>query len=226
MKVLVVEDEKLMAEVLQSALEEEHYSVSIAFDGNSALDHVERDEFDLIVLDVMLPGINGWEVARKMRQSGHWEPVLMLTARDAAPDIVKGLDAGADDYLTKPFSFDVLFARMRALTRRPSGQKALVLTAGNLVLQVAERRAFRGTREINLTPREFRLLEFLMNQQGRVAQRHAIVDFVWSATETVEANTLDAFVRLLRRKVDAGESVKLIHTARGLGYYIDPVGAE
>lgn len=226
MKVLVVEDEKWMAEVLLAALEEEHYSVSVAVDGNSALDQVEQDDFDLIVLDVMLPGINGWEVARKIRQSGHWEPVLMLTARDSAPDVVKGLDAGADDYLTKPFSLDVLFARLRALTRRPSGTKALVLTAGDLVLRVAERRAFRGAREINLTPREFRLLEFLMNQQGRVAQRRAIVDYVWGASEMVEPNTLDAFVRLLRRKVDGGETIRLIQTIRGLGYSIEPEQTE
>lgn len=226
MRILIVEDEKWMAEVLQSALEEEHYSVAVAHDGNSALDQVKRETFDLVVLDVMLPGINGWEVARKMRQSGHWEPVLMLTARDAVPDLVKGLDAGADDYLTKPFSFDVLFARLRALVRRPSGHRALVLTAGDLVLQVTERRAFRGTREISLTPREFRLLEFLMNQQGRVAQRHAIVDYVWGGKETVEPNTLDAFMRLLRRKVDDGESVKLIHTIRGLGYSVEPAEAK
>lgn len=221
MKVLVVEDEKWMAEVLQSALEEEHYSVFLALDGNSALDQVERDDFDLIVLDVMLPGINGWEVARKMRQSGHWEPVLMLTARDAAPDIVKGLDAGADDYLTKPFSLEVLFARLRALSRRPTGQKPLVLTAGDLILRIADRRVFRGTRKINLTPKEFRLLEFLMNNQGRVAHRRAIVDYVWGAEETVESNTLDAFVRLLRRKVDGGENIRLIQTIRGLGYSIE-----
>jgi two-component system, OmpR family, response regulator len=226
MKVLVVEDEKWMAEVLQCALEEEHYSVFVAFDGNSALDQVERDDFDLIVLDVMLPGINGWDVARKMRQAGHWEPVLMLTARDAAPDVVRGLDAGADDYLTKPFSLEVLFARLRALSRRPSGQKPLVLNAGDLVLRIADRRVFRGTREINLTPKEFLLLEFLMNNQGRVAQRPAIVDYVWGTAESVEPNTLDAFVRLLRRKVDGGENVKLIQTIRGLGYSIEPAEAE
>jgi two-component system, OmpR family, response regulator len=226
MRVLVVEDEKWMAEVLQSALEEEHYSVSVALDGNSALDQVERDDFDLIVLDVMLPGINGWEVARKMRQSGHWEPVLMLTARDAAPDVVKGLDAGADDYLTKPFSLEVLFARLRALSRRPSGQKPLVINAGDLVVRITDRRVFRGTREINLTPKEFRLLEFLMNHQGRVAQRPAIVDYVWGPGETVEPNTLDAYVRLLRRKVDHGEKIKLIQTIRGLGYSIDLAEAE
>jgi two-component system, OmpR family, response regulator len=161
-----------------------------------------------------------------MRQSGHWEPVLMLTARDAAPDVVRGLDAGADDYLTKPFSLEVLFARLRALSRRPSGQKPLVLNAGDLVLRIADRRVFRGTREINLTPKEFLLLEFLMNNQGRVAQRPAIVDYVWGTAETVEPNTLDAFVRLLRRKVDGGENVKLIQTIRGLGYSIEPTEAE
>lgn len=213
-----------MAQVLRKSLEEENYGVCVTGDGREAVDIAERDKnFGLILLDVMLPGMNGIEVARRLRNSGHQVPVLMLTARDTVSDVVKGLDAGADDYLTKPFSLAVLFARIRALERRAAARETqLVLRAGDLSLNIEQRRAFRNDREIVLTPKEFRLLEFLMRNEGRVASRHAIVEFVWgSFGENVEENTLDAFVRLLRRKVDEPQEPKLIRTMRGFGYCLE-----
>jgi DNA-binding response OmpR family regulator len=223
-KILVVEDEKRMAQVLRKGLEEETHAVRVTGDGLEALDLAEDPSFELILLDVMLPGVSGIEVARRLRASGHQVPVLMLTARDTVQDVVKGLDAGADDYLTKPFSLAVLFARIRALERRAAQKPDPRLRVGDLALDVAQRLVFRGGREIFLTPKEFRLLEFLMRNQGRVASRRAIVDFVWgSAGENVEENTLDAFVRLLRRKVDENEDIKLIHTMRGFGYCLESV---
>jgi two-component system copper resistance phosphate regulon response regulator CusR len=221
MKILVVEDDKRMAEVLQTSLEEEHYSVSVVFDGDAALEIAGCDQFDLIVMDVMLPGINGWEVTHRLRSAQQRMPILMLTARDAPGDVVQGLDSGADDYLTKPFSLEVFFARVRALARRSSESSATVLRVADLVLHIYARRAIRGSREISLTTREFRLLEVLMRHHGRVATRQTILNAVWGSTENVEDNTLDAFIRLLRRKVDGGEPVKLIHTLHGRGYSLE-----
>jgi DNA-binding response OmpR family regulator len=221
-KILVVEDEKRMAQVLRKGLEEESHAVRVTGDGCEALQLAEASSFDLILLDVMLPGVNGIEVARRLRQSKERVPILMLTARDTVDDVVNGLDAGADDYITKPFSFAVLFARIRAFERRALDRPQLLLRAADLVLDIAERRVYRGEREILLTPKEFRLLEFLMRNAGRVASRREIVDFVWSsAGENVEDNTLDAFVHLLRRKIDDNEPVKLIHTLRGFGYSLE-----
>ena len=222
MKILVAEDEKGMAHILKRGLEEEGNAVSLASDGPAALTSAKTARFDMILLDVMLPGLNGIEVARRLREAQRSTPILMLTARDTVPDIVKGLDAGADDYLTKPFSFAVLLARIRALERRSSDSPARSLRVADLVLNVLERRVFRGPREVHLTPTEFRLLEFLMRQVGRVATRPAILDAVWGPSENVEENTLDAFVRLLRRKIDDHEPIKLIHTQRGFGYSLGP----
>lgn len=222
MKILVAEDEKGMAQILRRGLEEEGHAVSLAADGRSALDLVESNAFDLLLLDVMLPGMNGLEVARRLRENRQDTPILMLTARDAVPDIVKGLDAGADDYLTKPFSFAVLLARIRALDRRHTELRTHVLRVADLSLEIIERRVFRGQREVHLTTTEFRLLEFLMRREGKVASRHAILEAIWGPAENVEENTLDAFVRLLRRKIDEGEPVKLIHTMRGFGYCLEP----
>ena len=225
MKILIVEDERGMAQILRRGLEEEHFDVSLAMDGLSAINVAQREEFDMIVLDVMLPGINGLEVARRLRENQQRVPILMLTARDTVPDVVKGLEAGADDYVTKPFSFAVLLARIRALSRRVIDFPRFALKVDDLTLDLEQRRVFRGGREIHLTPKEFRLLEFLVRQKNRVATRQAILEFVWGHGEAVEENTLDAFIRLLRRKVDDGEPVKLIRTVRGLGYCLEP-GAE
>ena len=222
MKILVVEDEKGMAQVLRRGLEEDNHAVSLAYDGLSAISLAEDNKFDLVLLDVMLPGIDGIQVARRFREIKQDLPILMLTARDSVPDIVKGLDAGADDYVTKPFSFAVLLARIRALERRVAEPRTHTLRVCDLALEITQRRVFRGTREVHLTPTEFRLLEFLMRHEGRVASRSAILDAVWGPSENIEENTLDAFVRLLRRKVDENEPIKLIHTARGFGYSLGP----
>lgn len=221
MKILVVEDDKRMVEVLQTSLEEENYSVSVAFDGNAGFDLTETDRYDLIVLDVMLPGMDGWEFTRRLRSAQRTVPILMLTARDTPGDVVQGLDCGADDYLTKPFALDVLFARLRALSRRSSPPNSSALKVADLVLDTTARRAFRGSREIALTTTEFMLLEVLMRNFGRVSTREAILTAVWGSVRSVEENTLDAFIRLLRRKIDWGEPVKLIHTLRGLGYSLE-----
>jgi DNA-binding response OmpR family regulator len=222
MKILVVEDETGMAQVLRRGLEEDNHTVSLAHDGLSALSLAEDHQFDLVLLDVMLPGLSGIQVAQRFREIKQDIPILMLTARDSVPDIVKGLDAGADDYVTKPFSFAVLLARIRALERRVAEPRTHTLRVCGLALELTQRRVFRGNRELHLTPTEFRLLEFLMRHEGRVASRGAILDAIWGPSENIEENTLDAFVRLLRRKVDENEPIKLIHTVRGFGYSLGP----
>jgi DNA-binding response OmpR family regulator len=218
MRVLIVEDERAMAEVLKAGLEEENYFVSLAFDGVMGLEVARSCEFDVIILDVMLPKLDGFEVARRLRDKGNRTPILMLTARDTVPDVVKGLDLGADDYLTKPFSFAVLLARLRAASRRKYAQPTSLLRVADLVLNRATREVFRARREINLTVTEFRLLEFLMRRPGVVVSRNAIVDAVWGFEDEVNENTVDAFIRLVRRKVDDPHAEKLIKTVRGVGY--------
>jgi DNA-binding response OmpR family regulator len=221
MRVLIIEDDRNMAGLLRRGLEEENHIVSLALEGRAGLELAESYQFDVIVLDWMLPGMDGLEVARRLRKGGKATPILMLTARDAVPDIVKGLDAGADDYLTKPFSLAEFLARLRALARRPADvPPSARLEIADLALDPSTRQVFRGRHEIRLTPTEYRLLEFLMRRSGRVASRRAIVEAVWGLEAEVEENTLDAFVRLLRTKVDEGYKQKLIHTARGFGYSV------
>jgi len=220
MRVLIAEDEKRMAELLKKGLEEENHSVTLAHDGQAALETAHVAEFDVIVLDIMLPRIDGFEVARRLRYSRIYTPILMLTARDAVPDVVKGLDSGADDYLTKPFAFDELLARLRSVARRGSSPRLMLLQVYDLTLDPARHEVFRSRQEIHLTPTEYRLLEFLLRRPGRVAPRSSIVEAVWGFDEEIEDNTLDAFVRLLRSKVDRDYKNKLIHTVRGVGYTI------
>lgn len=221
MRILIVEDDKNMAGLLRKGLKEENHVVSLAADGRAGLDLAESYQFDVIVLDWMLPSMDGAEVARRLRKGGNATPILMLTARDAVPDIVKGLDAGADDYLTKPFSFAEFLARLRALGRRPSAKvPATRLEIADLILDPSTRQVFRGKHEIRLTATEYRLLEFLMRRPGCTASRRAIVEAVWGLDSNVEENTLDAFVRLLRNKVEQGHKPKLIHTVRGFGYCV------
>jgi DNA-binding response OmpR family regulator len=220
MNILVVEDDELMADVLVHGLREESYHVARAGDGRAALRQTGDTTFDLILLDVMLPGMNGFEVARQLRLRGNTVPVLMLSARDALPDIVTGLDAGADDYLTKPFSFVELLARIRALQRRTAARPKNVLEFEDLVLDVNSYRAFRRGQEIYLSLTEFRLLELLVRNPGRVLSRCAILDAVWGHRRDVGENTVEAFVRLLRKKMEDGTDKKLIHTHRGFGYSV------
>jgi DNA-binding response OmpR family regulator len=219
MRILIVEDEKKMAAVLKKGLEAENHRVTLAFDGRTGLELGSTD-FDVIVLDLMLPLIDGFEVARRLRKNGNQIPILMLTARDAVPDIVKGLDLGADDYLTKPFSFEVFLARLRSVARRGSTPRPTVLQVDDLVLNPASHVVTRGEREIHLSPTEFRLLELLMRRSGRVVPRDAIVEAVWDFDHEVEENTLDTFIRLLRSKIDREHDRKLIQTIRGIGYTI------
>jgi len=217
MRILIMEDELKMADLLKQGLEEENHSACLAFDGRAALELAASSEFDAIVLDLMVPLLDGFEVTRRLRKSNNQTPILVLTARDAVTEIAKALDLGADDYLTKPFSFVELMARLRALARRAPSPRPPLLKVTDLVLDPASRRVWRGNREIYLSPREYKLLEFLMRRAGRVVSRNAIVDAVWNVQD-VEENTLDVFVSLLRAKVDKGFKTKLIQTIRGVGY--------
>jgi len=226
MHVLIVEDEKKMAELLKKGLEEENHSVSLAHDGRDALEMAQALEYDAIVLDLMLSGIDGFEVARRLRKGGNKTPILVLTARDTVPDVVKGLDIGADDYMTKPFSFEEFLARLRAISRRASAPRPTLLQVGDLVLDPATHEVRRGGEEISLSRTEFRLLEFLMRRAGRVVPRNTIVNAVWDSNDDVEENTLDAFISLLRNKVDRDRKVKLIQTIRGTGYSIRDTAKE
>jgi DNA-binding response OmpR family regulator len=218
MQVLVVEDEPRMANLLRQGLTEEGYAVTVAANGLDALDLALGYAFDAMVLDVMLPGMDGFTVARRLRERQNQVPILMLTARDAASDIVDGLDLGADDYLTKPFSFDVLLARLRALGRRGPIAQLTVLRAADLTLDIGSREVKRAGRELHLTRTEFSILELLMKNAGRVVTRESIIEQVWGHNAEIESNTLDAFVRLLRAKVELEGELKLINTVRGVGY--------
>jgi DNA-binding response OmpR family regulator len=218
MRILIVEDETSMAELLRKGLEEELHSVTSAFDGPSALEIAGNTEFDVILLDVMLPGMDGIKVARHLRNGNNPTPVVMLTALDSVPDIVRGLDAGADDYLIKPFSFAELLARLRSAARRGPIPRPVQLQVSDLMLDSSTHRVYRAAREIHLTGTEFRLLEFLMRRAGRVIPRRTLIEGVWSDAEDIEDNNLDAFVSFLRNKVDKGHRRKLIHTVRGIGY--------
>ena len=218
MHLLLVEDDNKMVNLLKRGLEEENHRVTIAGDGVSASELAEFCNFDVVVLDVMLPRMDGFEVARRLRQRHIQTPILMLTARDAVPDITTGLDAGADDYLTKPFAFAELLARIRALARRGPANLPTVLTVGELSLDPSTREVRRGDREIKLTATEYRLLELLMRHPGRGISRSAILSAVWGLGEEIEENTLDAFVSLLRAKINRKSERQLIHTIRGFGY--------
>lgn len=218
MRVLLVEDDPKMAAVLERGLKEEGYSILIASDGRQGLEMAESCELDGIVLDVMLPKMDGFEVVRRLRRNQNPTPILMLTARDAVPDIITGLDRGADDYLTKPFSFEVLLARLRAIVRRGAKPRPVELRVAELALDPATREVVRGGQKITLTRTEYKLLECLMRRAGTVAPREVLIEDVWGFDGEIENNTLDAFIRLLRSKIDSGFEPKLLHTVRGVGY--------
>jgi DNA-binding response OmpR family regulator len=225
MQVLVVEDERRMAELLRQGLEEEGHAVVVASNGTDGLSLAQSHEFDAIILDLMLPGIDGFTVAKRLRSSHNQTPILMLTARDAMQDVVRGLDAGGDDYLVKPFSFEVLLARLRAVSRRGAISKPAQLEVGDLRLDPASREVRRGARRVSLTRTEYNLLEALMRRAGTVVTRDALIGAGWGFGAEVENNTLDAFMRLLRGKIELPGEHKLIHTVRGVGYTVreDPL---
>ena len=220
MRVLIVEDEQLMAQQLRKGLEREGYSVLVASDGEQGFELARSIDHDLVSLDWMLPKLDGAQVARKLRQARIGTRILMLTARDATTDVVEGLDCGADDYLIKPFAFEVLLARLRALARRAPAAQLPVLRVADLTVDPAAHRVARGATEITLTQREFNLLHFLVRRVGQVVPRRTLIDAVWGYESSIESNTLDAFIHLLREKVDAPPYAKLIHTVRGVGYSI------
>jgi DNA-binding response OmpR family regulator len=217
MWILIVEDEPAMTETLCQFLGEQNHRTTIARNGREALS-VAMCAFDAIILDVMIPPPDGIEVARLLRKSGNNVPILMLTARDSSDDIVQGLDAGADDYLVKPFALRVLVARLRALSRRSAQPPVQVLQIDDLILDPASCRVTRDGRVVSLTATEFRFLEHLMRRTGRVASRSSIIEAVWGFEADVEPNTVDVYVKLLREKIDSGYPKKLIHTVRGYGY--------
>lgn len=218
MRILVVEDDLKLAHVLRDALEKQSYRVTTANDGKEALSLGRDFTFEFIVLDAMLPGLDGFSIARELRNSGVPAHVLMLTSRDTTADIVRGLDSGVDDYLTKPFSFDELFARLRALARRGLPSPMLQYEVGDLRMDPVTHAATRAGKAILLTRTEHLLLEYLMRNPNAVLRREAIINAVWGYETTVENNTLDAFMKQLRIKVDSEHERKLIHTVRGFGY--------
>jgi DNA-binding response OmpR family regulator len=217
MQILVVEDERRMADLLKRGLTEEGHQVVIARDGAVGYEMAGAAGFDVIVVDVMLPRMDGITLTRRLRGSRNQTPVLMLTARDTSADIVQGLDSGADDYLTKPFSFDIFLARLRAVSRRGAIPRPVCLEVADVRLDPGSREVTRAGQQINLTPREYSLLELLMRNPGRVIGRDTILESVWGYGCDVNENTLEAFVRLLRLKIDV-QAPKLIHTVRGVGY--------
>lgn len=221
MRILVVEDEQRIAIFIKQGLEEEGYAVDVACDGEEALDWAAMVDYDLIVLDVLLPKKNGIQTCRDLRAQGNKVPVLMLTARDAVEDRVRGLDSGADDYLVKPFAFQELLARIRALLRRSGEVKTTRLQVGDLLLDTLTHRATRGERAIELTAREYAILEFLMRHAGQVLSRTQIAEHVWNYDFYSTSNVVDVYIRYLRRKVDEGFDVNLIETVRGVGYKIE-----
>jgi DNA-binding response OmpR family regulator len=218
MRILIVEDDRKLARQLKKGLEEHGHSVTVASDGRDGLEAAKQGEFDVLVLDVMLPGLDGFSIVRRLRAAESTTPILLLTARDTSEDVVTGLDAGADDYLTKPFSFKILLARLRALSRRRSVEPRTQLQVSDLALDPATREVKRAGSFVSLTKTEFVLLEMLVRNAGRVITRGRLIEAVWGHDRDVENNTLDVFIRQLRSKVDPPGSHKLIHTIRGIGY--------
>jgi two-component system response regulator MprA len=220
MKVLVVEDERRMSELLRQGLSEEGHSVMCAADGSAGLEMLRSQAFDVMILDVMMPKLNGYQLATRMRAGNDSTAVLMLTAKDSVPDIVHGLDVGADDYMTKPFSFSELLLRLQAIKRRAERSSAAVVRVAGLFLDRTSREVSRDGISIALTRTEYSLLDRLLRHPGKVVSRETLIESVWGSIGCVEGNTLDAFMRLLRRKIDGPGQLRLVHTARGSGYSI------
>jgi DNA-binding response OmpR family regulator len=224
MRVLIVDDERPLAETIRRGLTDEGFVVEVSHDGEDGLWAATEKHFDAIVLDIMLPKGNGYQVLAELRRREVWTPVLMLTAKDGDYDQIDAFDLGADDYLTKPFSFNVLVARIRALIRRGAPERPVVLSCGDLTLDPIRRRVERGGSEISLTPREYGLLEFLMQHRGDIVTKSEILDGVWDPAFEGDPNVVEVYVRYLRRKIDTPFERKAIETVRGMGYRLSTTG--
>jgi two-component system, OmpR family, response regulator len=223
-RLLIVEDEVKMARLVRRGLREEGMAADVAIRGEDALWMAQMTDYDALVLDVMLPGIDGFETCRRLRDAGVWAPVIMLTARDALEDRITGLDGGADDYLVKPFSFAELMARIRALSRRGTVKRPPVLKAGDLRLDPGERRAWRGEAEIELSAREFDLLETFLRSPGQALSREQLLEHAWDQDYDQRSNVVDVYVRYLRKKIDRPFGLESIETVRRVGYRLRPDG--
>jgi two-component system OmpR family response regulator len=226
MRVLIVEDEIKLAGLIRRGLREEGVAADVAAKGEDALWMAGATEYDAIVLDVMLPGLDGFQTCRRLRGEGMWTPVLMLTARDSVEDRVAGLDGGADDYLTKPFAFAELLARLRALTRRGSVERPVILELGDLSLDPSSRRVWRGDADIPLSAKEFSLLEIFMRRPGQVLDRFLLLEHAWDSAYENRSNVVDVYVRYLREKIDRPFGADSIETVRGAGYRMRPDGGR
>jgi DNA-binding response OmpR family regulator len=224
MRVLLVEDEVRLARTVRRGLEAEGFAVDVAHDGKEGLWRARERTYDAIVLDIMLPGLNGYQICSALRESGDWTPILMLTAKDGEFDVAEALDTGADDFLSKPFSFVVLTARLRALLRRGAPERPTVLVAGDLRLDPASHRCWRAGVEVTLTPKEFSLLEFLLRRAGQMATKTEILDHVWDPAFEGDSNIVEVYVGYLRKKVDTPFHRRAIETVRGSGYRLAPDG--
>lgn len=220
MKILLAEDERDMNLLITRTLKKSGYSVDSCFDGREALDFLLAAEYDAAILDVMMPEIDGFEVIRRIREKGINIPVLFLTARDAVSDRVKGLDLGADDYLIKPFDFDELLARIRAITRKFSENRSNIFTLGDLTVDTLRRSVRRGEEEITLLPKEFSILEYMIRNQGIVLSREQLENQIWNFEYSGSSNNIDGYISRLRKKLDSGRNVRLLHTVRGAGWVL------
>ena len=224
MRALIVEDHLKMASLIRRGLRKEGMAADVAGSGEDALGRAQATEYDAIILDLMLPGMDGFEVCRRLREAGVWTPILMLTARDSVRDRVAGLDGGADDYLTKPFSYAELLARLRALVRRGPIERPAELRIGDLRLDPARRQVWRGEAEIGLSPKEFSILETFMRRPGEVLSRFQLLEHAWDYDYENRSNIVDSYIRLLRRKIDRPFGVQTIETVRGVGYRLREEG--
>jgi DNA-binding response OmpR family regulator len=219
-RVLVIEDERIMAELLRKGLEDQHYAVTVALNGLDGFDYANKGDFSAIILDIILPGVDGYSVARRLRATGNQTPIIMLTARDALDDVITGLDAGAEDYLTKPFSFVELLARLRAQVRRGAKPLPSILQLEDLCLNTKTREVSRAGSLASLTKTEYALLEVLMQNVGHLVLRPEIIKKVWGTNDSIEQSSLDVYIKALRAKIDPDPDTKLIFTVRGFGYKI------
>lgn len=220
MRLLVAEDEKDMNRLISDRLKMEKYSVDSCFDGEQALEYLELAEYDGMILDIMMPKVDGIQVLKKLRRAGNQMPILLLTARDSVADRVNGLDAGADDYLVKPFAFEELLARIRVMLRKPAVVKSTIYAVADLEMHTDTQQVFRGGREIALSGKEFSLLRYMMQNTGIVLSRERLEQHIWNYDYAGGSNVIDVYIRYLRKKIDDGYEKKLIHTVRGAGYVI------